>query len=125
MGGASYKRVWQAVAAGGLGVAATVVGVAVFLPRVVLGELDAVNLAGALLAIAGVVVLGLLVRVAFRGRRPLVKALAIPLVFALVQWVLIPAVGAGRVEVAIRSRSFELAGGLVLATEALQAQGEG
>jgi len=95
VGGASYKRVWQAVAAGGLGVAATVAGAAVFLPRVVLGDLDAVNLAGALLALAGVVLLGLMVRVAFRGRRPLVKALAIPLVFALVQWVLIPAVGAG------------------------------
>ena len=95
MGGASHERAWQTAAAGVLGVAATVAGVAVFLPRVVLGELGAANLAGSVLALAGVVLLGLMGRVAFRGRRPLAKVLAIPLVFALVQWVLVPAVGAG------------------------------
>ena len=94
MTGAPTGRVWQALVAGAAGVIATVAGVAVFLPRVVLGEASAGNIAGALLAVAGVALLVLMVWIGFRGRRPLVKALAIPLVFALVQWVLIPAIGA-------------------------------
>jgi pimeloyl-ACP methyl ester carboxylesterase len=93
--GAPSARAWQAILAGAVGGAATVAGIAVFLPRLVLGELSAVNVAGALVAIAGVVLLGLMVGITFRGRPPLVKALAIPLAFALVQWVVVPAVGAG------------------------------
>jgi hypothetical protein len=45
VGGAPSGRAWQAVMAGVVGVTATVLGVAVFLPRVVLGEASAGNVA--------------------------------------------------------------------------------
>ena len=94
MGGAPQGRVWWGLMGGAAGVTAAAAGVAVFVPRVVLGEASAADVAGALLAFGGVALLVGMIRIGFRGRRPLVKALAIPLVFALVQWVLVPAIGA-------------------------------
>jgi len=94
VGAVLSARASRALLSGAAGVAATVAGVAIYLPRVVLGDPSAVNVTGALLAIAGIALLSLMVRIVFGGRRPLVKALAIPLVLALVQWVVVPAVGA-------------------------------
>ena len=70
MGGAPQGRVWWGLMGGAAGVAAAAAGVAVFVPRVVLGEASAADVAGALLAFGGVALLVGMIRIGFRGRRP-------------------------------------------------------
>ncbi len=95
VGRAPSNRTSHALMAAAVGVPATMVGVAICVPRVVLGDVSPTTVAGTLLAVAGIALLGLMVGIVFRGRGPVAGLLAIPLVFALVQWVLVPAVGAG------------------------------
>lgn len=94
MRSAPSNRTSDALIAGAVGVPATIAGVAMYVPRLVLGDVRPATVAGTLLAVAGIALLGLMVRIVFRGRGPVAGLLAIPLVLALVQWVLVPAVGA-------------------------------
>ena len=90
-------RVVRTLLAAALGLAASSVGLALHLPRLVFGRADAGDVIGVLVAVAGVVLIGLAFRVALRGHRRRVQLLAIPVCLVLLQWVVVPVMNAGLV----------------------------
>jgi pimeloyl-ACP methyl ester carboxylesterase len=90
-------RVVRTVLAAALGLAASSVGLALHLPRLVFGRADAGDVIGVLVAVAGLVLLGLALRVALRAHRRRVQLLAIPVCLVLLQWVVVPVMNAGLV----------------------------
>ncbi len=85
-------RIVRTLLAAALGVGALSIGVAVYVPHLVLGQAAGSDFTGLIFALVGSLSLGFAFRIAFRGRRRLVQAAAIPLLlFIVVQWLLYPA----------------------------------
>jgi uncharacterized protein len=87
-------RLGRGVLAWVAGLLATVAGLAGSVAQAVLGG-EVTDYAGVLLAVSGLVLLGVAFAITFAGRRIVVKLLALPLLFVLLQWVVLPAVVAG------------------------------
>ncbi len=90
------RRVVRAALAAVLGLAAVACGVGVYAPRIVIaGTRGTAAFTGLGAALAGLVLTALALRVALRGRRLSVRLLAIPALFVVLQWLLVPALNAG------------------------------
>jgi pimeloyl-ACP methyl ester carboxylesterase len=84
-------RVVRALLAAGLGLSALILGLGVYFPHLVLGQVAGSDFTGLLWVLAGILLLWLAVRIGLRGRSRLAKAIAIPLLlFAIAQWVVYP-----------------------------------
>ncbi len=70
-------------------------GLALFVPHLLLIGGEATAYTGTVATVAGLVLIGLAFAVAFAGRRWRIKLLALPLLFVILQWVVLPAIGAG------------------------------
>ena len=89
-------RLARGILAAGIGLAATVAGLATSVPHAVLTGMSGSDLTGLVFTAAGVVLVGLAFLIALRGRR---RAVAVPSAvvagFVIVQWLLVPAINAG------------------------------
>jgi pimeloyl-ACP methyl ester carboxylesterase len=90
-----HDRTLQVLVAGVGGLLAAVLGLAVWAPRLALEGPSAAALAGTLLGVAGIVAVGLALRLALRGTRTRTKLLALLGVLILLQWIAVPALNAG------------------------------
>jgi uncharacterized protein len=88
-------RLTRTILAGVLGVTATAVGLALYAAPAALAGVSGSTYTGLPLTVAGLVLVGLAFRLAFRGRRRRVKLLAIPVAVVTLVWVVFPAVFAG------------------------------
>jgi pimeloyl-ACP methyl ester carboxylesterase len=86
-----------ALLVGAAGLAATVTGLSLFVADAALAGFRWGDVAGIGVAVAGLVLLGLAFRIAFRGRRRRVQLLAVPIALVLLQWGFVPAINAGLV----------------------------
>ena len=91
-----HGRAGRVLAAGLLGLAAAVAGLATSVPRAVLTGASGSDYTGILAALAGVVLVGLAFREALRGRRLAVKLVLGTLgVYVIAQWLIAPAINVG------------------------------
>jgi uncharacterized protein len=90
-------RLIRTLLAATIGLAASAVGLALHVPGLVLDPVHARDVTGALMAVAGVVLIVLAFRIALRAQRRRVKLLAVPVSLVLLQWFVVPLVNAGLV----------------------------
>jgi pimeloyl-ACP methyl ester carboxylesterase len=89
-------RASRVLAAGFVGLVATVAGLATSVPHAVLAGPGGADYTGIVATAAGIGLIGLAFRDAIRGRRPAVKlAVAIPAAFVIAQWLIAPAINVG------------------------------
>ena len=89
-------RAGRVLAAGFVGLAATVAGLATSVPHAALTGPGGSDYTGTVATAAGIVLIGLAFRDALRGRRTAVKVmLAIPAAFVIAQWLIAPAINVG------------------------------
>lgn len=87
---------WRTLAFAGLGLALTAIGLAVFIPRVALGDARVWDVAGIPLTAGGIVLVAAAFHAALRGRRRRAQVVAgVPAVLVLAQFLVLPVLTAG------------------------------
>jgi uncharacterized protein len=96
----------RTVLAAALGLMAVFFGIAVNVAHILIAGVGGRDYTGILFTVAGIVLIGLALRIGLRGRRPLIQVAALLLaLFVIIQWVVEPAKQAGIATNAPRSAS--------------------